>query len=227
MKQRILVSSGLLGLLLLAACATTDRASRNGAVELLDGKSLAGWKPVLADPNARPENTWSVRDGVLVCTGAPVGFIYKDRLFTNFQMVVEYRWPPGVKPGNSGIFSRINDTSRALPRCVEVQLMHGSAGDVLTLQGMGMESNQERFFEVKNHELAGDIRGVKKLLDAERPPGEWNRVEILAQGPLYTVTVNGQPVNKVSGIETRPGFVGLQSEGGQIEFRRATITPLP
>jgi hypothetical protein len=140
---------------------------------------------------------------------------------------VEYRWPAGAKPGNSGIFSRINDTRRSIPRCVEVQLMHGSAGDVLTLQGMSMRSAQERFFEVKKHELAGDICGVKKLQDAEKEPGQWNRVEILAQGPAYTVSINGQHVNQAMGVETRPGFIGLQSEGGEIHFRRATITPLP
>jgi hypothetical protein len=227
MTRRTFLFSGLMALPLLPACTSTHTASRSGEIDLFDGKSLVGWKSVSMDPQAKLEGTWSVRDGLLISTGAPFGFIYKPREFTNFRMVVEYRWPVGIKPGNSGIFSRINDTARALPRCVEVQLMHGSAGDVLTLQGMGMEQNQERFFEVKKHELAGDIRGVKKLQDAEKPPGEWNRVEILAQGPVYTVWINGQQLNKASGIETRPGFVGLQAEGGQIEFRRATITPLP
>jgi hypothetical protein len=225
--KHILSIAGLAAILLATGCATTDNGSQQRTIQLFDGKSLAGWKFVAADPQAKMESTFSVREGVLVCTGEPVGFIYKDRQFTNFRMVVEYRWTAGMKPGNSGVFSRITDTKTALPRCVEVQLMHGNAGDILTLQGMGFETNPERFFEVKKHELAGDIRGVRKIQNAEKAPGEWNRVEILAEGPVYTVWMNGQQINQAFGLETRPGFVGLQSEGGQIEFRLATITPLP
>ena len=146
--------------------------------------------------------------------------------FTNFRLVVEYRWPPGQKPGNSGILTRINGPVRALPRAAEVQLMHGNAGDVLGLQGMQVLDGQPRFFAVNAHEIAGDIRGVKKLVDAEQPPGEWNRVEVLAEGGSYTVWMNGQQINHAVGVEIRPGPIGLQSEGGEIHFRRATLTPL-
>jgi hypothetical protein len=213
-------------MLALSACSTTQSPRESRPLELFNGRNLKGWNHVLADPQARPEATWSVRDGVLICTGTPVGFLYSDREFTNFRMVAEYRWPPGAKPGNSGLFSRINEPMKSLPRCVEVQLMHGNAGDVLTLQGMTMAAGQERSFEVKNHELAGDIRGVKKTQDAENKAGEWNQVEILAQGGDYSVWMNGQKINAVSGIEIKTGPVGLQSEGGEVQFRRVTVTPL-
>ena len=165
-------------------------------------------------------------DRLLICTGEPLGVLQTERAFTNFRLVVEYRWPPGQKPGNSGILTRINGPVRALPRAAEVQLMHGNAGDVLGLQGMQVLDGQPRFFAVNAHEIAGDIRGVKKLVDAEKPPGEWNRVEVLAEGGSYTVWMNGQPINHAVGVEIRPGPIGLQSEGGEIHFRRATLTPL-
>jgi len=92
---------------------------------------------------------------------------------------------------------------------------------------MKLAADQPRYFFVKNHALAGDICGVQKLEDKENPPGQWNRVEILAQGPKYTVRVNGQKVNKAEGVDVVAGPVGLQSEGGEIHFRRATLTPLP
>jgi hypothetical protein len=79
---------------------------------------------------------------------------------------------------------------------------------------------------VKKHAVAGDIAGVHKLLDAEKPPGEWNRVELLAQGARYTVWVNGKLVNDVGGVELGAGPVGIQSEGGVIQFRRVTLTSL-
>jgi hypothetical protein len=220
------IFTGTLAVLLAAGCAT-GRQSNGSSIELFNGKSLAGWTFVSGNPQARAESTWRVEDGILMCTGDPIGFVQSDRQFANFRMVVEYRWAPEQKPGNSGIFSRINGAPRALPRCVEVQLQHGNAGDVLGLQGMGMAAGQDRFFEVKAHPLAGDIRGVKKTAAAEKKPGQWNRVEILAQGSSYTVWVNGQQVNSATGVEFVSGPVGLQSEGGEIHFRRATITPLP
>lgn len=196
-------------------------------MELFNGKDLTGWQHVLADASVARDKVWSVRDGILVCQGEPLGFLYSDREFTNFRLAVEYRWAPGAKPGNSGIFSRVNDFARALPRTVEVQLMHGNAGDVLTLQGMKLGADQPRYFHVAKHAVAGDIDGVKKTEDAEAAAGEWNRVEIQAQGGTYTVWVNGKQVNQATGVETLPGRIGLQSEGGEIHFRRVTITSLP
>jgi hypothetical protein len=153
--------------------------------------------------------------------------LHTKNAFKNFRCELEYRWAPGTTPGNSGILTRINGPSRALPRCAEVQLQHGNAGDVLGLQGMEVAAGQPRFFEVKAHKIAGDIAGVKKTADAEKPGGEWNRVEVLAEGGTYTVWVNGQQINQAAGVEVIAGPLGLQSEGGEIHFRNVTLTRLP
>lgn len=220
---------GLLLLLGLSACSTPkpEPSAAAGAVALFNGRNLDGWRHVLADPAVPRDQVWVVRDGAIDCRGEPLGYLCTTESFTHFRMVVEYRWQPGTKPGNSGIFSRINGADRALPRCVEVQLMHGSAGDVLGLQGMKIASDQARHFHIAKHELAGDIDGVKRLVGAEAEPGQWNRVEVLAEGGAYAVWMNGQLVNLVRGVETLAGPVGLQSEGGAIEFRRVAITALP
>jgi hypothetical protein len=216
---------------LVLATFTACNAPRPGAagrtVELFNGKSLTGWTHVLADPKLPREAVWYVRDGILICKGTPLGVLQTERAFTNFRLIVEYRWAPGTKPGNSGILTRINGPALALPRCTEVQLQHGNAGDVLGLQGMVVAAGQPRYFEILKHAVAGDVRGVKKVSDAERPAGEWNRVEVIARGDSYTVWVNGSEINQASGTEVRSGQIGLQSEGGEIHFRRATLTPLP
>jgi hypothetical protein len=152
--------------------------------------------------------------------------MYKGPEVTNFRLAVEYRWAPGTKPGNSGIFSRIKGQMKPIPQTVEVQLMHGSAGDTMGLQGRTVTAGQPRFFEIKNHAVAGDVAGVKKTVDMEKPAGEWNRVEILAQGSRYQVWINGTQVNDLTGVEVVPGFIGLQSEGGVIHFRNVNLTPL-
>ena len=215
--------SGLL-LLGVASCSTPGENKRS--IELFNGKDLAGWQYVLAEPQVKMSEVWSVQDAVLTCQGKPLGALCRGPAVTNFRLVVEYRWPPGSEPGNSGIFSRISEPLKAIPCAVEVQLKHGSAGDVLGLQGKSIAAGQPRFFEVKKHPVAGDIAGVSKMLDAENPPGQWNRVEILAQGARYQVWINGILVNDVGGVALVSGLVGVQSEGGVIQFRRITLTPL-
>jgi hypothetical protein len=212
--------------LILTACHTPHQPRANATIELFDGKSLDGWQYVLADPAVPREAVWSVREGLIVCKGQPLGVLHSSQAFKNFRFVLEYRWAPGQPPGNSGILTRINGPARALPRCAEVQLQHGNAGDVLGLQGLTVATDQPRLFEIKAHKVAGDIAGVRKLVDAEKPAGEWNRVELLAQGGRYTVWVNEQKVNEATGVEVVAGPLGLQSEGGEIHFRRATLTPL-
>ena len=212
--------------LLLTVTSCSSPAPRHAAIELFDGKTLSGWSYLLADPQVKMEQVWSVQDGILTCQGTPVGFIYKGPEVTDFRLIVEYRWPPGSEPGNSGIFSRISKPMKGIPPAIECQLKHGSAGDVLGLQGKKIAAGQPRFFSVSKHPLAGDIAGVAKTADAENPPGEWNRVEILAQGPRYSVSINGKVINTAKGVEVVPGPIGLQSEGGVIQFRQATLTIL-
>ena len=212
--------------LLVTVTSCSCPAPRHAAIELFDGKTLTGWSYVLADHQVKMEQVWSVQNGLLTCQGTPVGFIYTGPEVTDFRLVVEYRWPPGSKPGNSGIFSRIGRPLRAIPPAVEVQLKHGSAGDVLGLQGRKIAAAQPRFFSVPKHPLAGDIAGVAKTVDAENPPGEWNRVEIWAKGPRYSVKMNGKEINTAEGVEVVAGPIGLQSEGEVIQFRHATLTIL-
>jgi hypothetical protein len=214
--------------LTLTSCCNPQQSGRKAvALELFNGRNLDGWTHVLADPAVPREAVWSVKDGILICQGTPLGVLHTKQSFQNFRFTSEYRWAPGTKPGNSGILTRINGEPRALPRCAEVQLMNGSAGDVLGLQGLKVAAGQPRFFEIKAHQIAGDIAGVKKTAGAENPGGEWNRVEVLAEGGTYTVWVNGQQINQVTGVEVIAGPLGLQSEGGEIHFRTATLTPLP
>lgn len=196
-----------------------------GMSSLFNGVNLEGWKAVADDPAADPAAVWSVRDGMIVCRGEPLGYLQSQRSYTDFRMEVEYRWAPGGTPGNSGLFSRIDGTPRALPRCIEVQLMPGNAGDVLGLQGRRIAAEQPRHFHIAAHPVAGDIDGVRKVQPAEREAGVWNQVIIEAKGPTYVVWLNGIEVNRITGAEVLSGPVGLQSEGGEIHFRNVRVAP--
>lgn len=220
-----LLGAVVLGLAV-SSCSTPPRGGDASMIPLFNGTDLTGWTAVSDSPATPPTPVWTVRDGMIVCRGEPLGYLRSDRQFTDFRMEVEYRWAPGGTPGNSGLFSRIDGPPRALPRCVEVQLMPGNAGDVLGLQGRRIVAQQPRHFHVTAHAVAGDIDGVRKTQGTEKPAGEWNHVTILAQGSTYTVWLNGTEVNQVTGVEVLTGPVGLQSEGGEIHFRNPRLAPL-
>ena len=223
MKSTTLLRTFILaGSLLAGAGAAAEKPAQE--IALLNGKNLDGWSHVLADMNVKKEQVWTMRDGMLICTGTPIGVLYTEKSYTNFRLMVEYRWAPGAKPGNSGIMSRLQPDTGALPTTVEVQLAHGSAGDVMGLQGYPIAGGQDRWFE-KDSKVAGKISGVKKAVGAEKTPGEWNRVEIDARDGHYVVKINGQLVNDVKGVTVKAGRIGLQSEGGEVHFRNVMLTP--
>ncbi len=193
---------------------------------LFDGKSLSGWKYFTDKTDAKVEDTWSVKDGIIVCSGEPIGFIYTEKKYQDFEVSVEYRWAPGAKPGNSGVFLRVNGELKVLPRGIEHQLKAGSAGDLFGFQGMKLEGDAARFRLTPNHKLGGDLRALTKMAAGEKAPGEWNRVEIRLQGGNLQARVNGTLVNEAGGVEVIAGHVGLQSEGGEVHFRNVRLRTL-
>jgi len=197
------------------------------AVDLFDGESLAGWGCFLADANVKMDDVWSVRDGLLVCKGEPLGYLFTKQEYTNYRLIVEWRWAPGTEPGNSGVLLRIaGDPVSFLPKCVEAQLKSGDAGDVWAFYGASVQGDADRMHVIKDHELLGDFAGVGKIKASEKPPGEWNKYEITLTGGDLTLLVNGEKVNEATGLDVVPGKIGLQSEGGQIQFRTVKLIPM-
>lgn len=225
----------ILTVLLLAAgvvgCRTTPTAPQAsqspGPLTLFNGKDLHGWQAYLAQHHLTKESVWSVQDGILICRGEPMGYLYTTQDFTDFKLVVEWRWAPGKQPGNSGILMRINGEPRPLPRCLECQLKSGRAGDLYAFHGMRLGGDPDRLRQIPNHELGGNLTGIPRVGDPEKPVGEWNRAEITVQGGRIQIVINGQKVNEGVDAEVVAGPIALQSEGGEIHFRRVEILPLP
>jgi hypothetical protein len=195
-------------------------------VSLFNGKNLGGWMHYLDQHGVMKKDVWSVRDGILVCKGEPLGYLYTQDLFTNFKLVVEWRWAPGKEAGNSGVLLRINGEPRPLPRCYEAQLRSGNAGALYGFHGMPMDGDADRKIDREGRPFTGPMKGVNKIKGAENPVGEWNRYEILFNGPDIEVTINGETVNAGTDCEVIAGPIGLQSEGGEIHFRKVELTEL-
>ena len=148
-------------------------------VRLFNGKDLSGWSHFLVDSKVPATDVWSVQDGVLVCKGEPLGYLYTNAEYTSFKLIVEWRWAPGAaarlgKAPNSGVLMRVNGEPKpkGVPRTYEAQLQAGNAGDLYGFWGMPLEGAADRRREAKGHELLGDMVGFKKTDAAEKPEGE-------------------------------------------------------
>jgi hypothetical protein len=120
----------------------------------------------------------------------------------------------------------VNGEPKPIPRSIEAQLRAGDAGDLYGFWGMSLEGDPARRRERKGDAALGDMVGFSKAEAAERPEGEWNTYEITLDGPSVVVLVNGKKVNEAKGATVLPGRIALQSEGGEIHFRRVELTPI-
>ena len=192
-------------------------------------RDLAKWDFHVVEEGVKIGDVFSFTDdGVLNCTGKPFGYLATRSIYKNYKVSLEYVWPEGVEPTNSGVFLRINAQPKEsfLPRGFEAQLMHGNAGDLWGFHGMRIDGPKDRHTDNPNHELAGAITGVKRIESAEKQPGQWNLMEILVVDSLVVISLNGKIVNWTNEADTTPGKIGLQSEGGPIKFRNFILTEL-
>jgi hypothetical protein len=187
-------------------------------VALFNGRDLRGWTFDIIDPDVRPDALWSVVDGVLVCKGRPPGVMRTTTEYADYELVVEWRWPPGQKPGNSGVLVHASIAREMFiwPKSLEVQLRDGDAGDFWMI-GVSVT--------VEDREPVGRLL-KKQGTPAEKPAGEWNTAVIRCENDTITVHVNGTLMNHGTALTATRGAVCLQSEGGEIHFRKVELSPL-
>lgn len=183
------------------------------------------WDCYLDDPAVHLEDVWSVEDGVLICKGVPLGYLYTKRDYRDFVLKLDWRWPPGKKPGNGGVLIRMTGQHKIWPKSLEAQLNAGDAGDFWGLDGYNLSGPPERM-RTTEHEQFGKLTNLKKTENLENPPGEWNSYEIIAEGDTVTLIINGRQVNKATGCDLNPGPICLTCEGDEIHFRDVEITPI-
>lgn len=219
-----MLMAGWLAAGLLAATAdemvvTTVPVRPAAKVALFNGRDFAGWTQVVrAEPGCRPDQTWTVADGVIRCTGKPFGYLMTQQSYADFKLRVEYRWYAAAEQMNSGVFVlKTGPDTFFLPKAIEAQLKQDNAGDFVLLSQAtlnGLENPKNRRVE-------------KQAPSSEKPQGEWNSVEIVVKGNTVAVTVNGVLQNEGRDAYADAGQICLQSEGGPVEFRNITIEPLP
>jgi hypothetical protein len=226
-----LLSSTLFTLL---ALATPLLAEKRESTPLFNGKDLKGWHSDVpaADKDPKIAPSFTVRDGLLVSLGKPLGHLITDAKHENFRLELEYRFVK--KPGNCGVLIHAS-TPRALydmfPASIEVQMHHTNAGDFWciaeNIEVENMEKRRPRGKDQKWGGTKGDSRRILNLTDdSEKPVGEWNKMVIEAKGNEIKVWVNDDFVNHGTNCTASKGQIALQAEGVEVEFKGLLLTPL-
>jgi hypothetical protein len=197
-------------------------------VDLFNGKDLTGWVNVNT-----AEDTWKPRDGILVCSGRPIGVMRSQKQYENFILHIE--WMHMEAGGNSGVFVWSNaqpDPTDRLPNGVEVQMLE------LAWPSLNKENGVTPPVAYVHGELFG-VGGVKTTPDNPRGErsksienrckgkGEWNTYDVVAVDGTIKLAVNGKFVNGIMRSTQKKGYLCLESEGGEIHFRNIRIMELP
>lgn len=188
------------------------------AEQLFNGRDLDGWEHV-------GPGSFSVEDGLLTAHGGMGLLWYTRRTVGDAVLRVVYR--VGREEDNSGVFIRIAgpppDPWFAVHHGYEVQIL--ATGD--------------------DWHATGCIYSMTPAAARpQRPPGEWNEMEITLRGEQITVVLNGVQVTELApGQEVPPrakeyepergprpthGYVGLQNhdEPSAVQFREVSVQPL-
>lgn len=201
---------------------------------LFNGKDLTGWTADVpaADKNANLAPSFIVRDSNLVSLGDPRGHLVTTQVYSEYKLVVEYRFPK--KGGNCGVLVHVSKPrvlGGMFPQSIEVQMMHQNAGDFWcigeNIEVPDMEKRRPHKEGQKYGGGGGDARRILNLTDgSEKPLGEWNTMEIECTGGEVKVHVNGALVNHGNHCTATSGKIALQAEGSEVEFRKVELTPL-
>ena len=188
---------------------------------LFNGKNLDGWVKVNTAPS-----TWTVKDGMIICSGKPTGEMRTKRMYQNFIMEVEWRHMKAR--GNAGIFVWADDiTARGQPfhRGVEVQVLENSYGNT---RGYTTHGDIFPIHGAKMTPING--RGGSRAFPTEnrsKPTPEWNHYRITCNDGTISLAVNGKVVTNGKNASPRKGYICLESEGGIVHYRNLKIRELP
>lgn len=192
------------------ACAAGDWTP------LFNGKDLSGWEAV-GDPSI-----WSVKDGVIRCSGKSHGWLSTKAQYDNFELQLEFKIPPG---GNSGVFLRSPRSGDPSHSGMEIQILDDHAP---------IHKN------ILPYQHSGSLYGIQPAnprLNGQ--PGTWQRYHIVCNGRHVRVTQNGTRIVDVNldaktdippeftGYKRSTGYIGLQDHSTEVEFRNIRLRKVP
>lgn len=206
---------------ILALSCTVTSVLAQDFEPLFNGKDLSGW--VLVNT---PPDTWKIDDGMLICSGRPIGEIRTEKMYQNFELEVE--WRHMVPKGNAGIFVWADDiTAPGVPfhRSIEVQVLENAYGNT---QGYSTHGDIFPIHGATMTPIHG--RGGSRAFPTEersKPSPEWNHYRIVCQSGNISLSVNGKEVTRGTKASPSKGYICIESEGGIVHYRNMKIKVLP
>jgi hypothetical protein len=198
------------------AAGLSKEEAKEGFVSLFDGKTLDGWQGAVKGH--------AVENGVLVCKKHGGGDLFTKEEYADFIFRFQYKLEPG---GNNGVAVRAPLKGTPAYTGMEIQLLDDSATDWKDLEPV---------------QFNGSIYGaVAAKRGHDKPPGQWNDMEIMAKGPNIKVTLNGTVIvdadvsklgpkeihgGKLMGLRNEKGHLGFCGHGHRVEFRNIRIKEL-
>lgn len=229
MKHWVVAAAVTVGMLwLVAGIVPAQDIPAPHLVDLFNGKDLSGWVNVNTDPD-----TWSVRDGLLICKGTPIGVMRSEKQYENFVLHIE--WRHMQDGGNSGVFvwsGAVPGERNRLPDGVEVQMLDPNWLKLRHEEGRSPSPGyiSGELFGVGGVNVVPDYPRGERSSSIEmrcNPRGEWNTYDVVAVGGVIKLAINGKFVNGISGSTQRKGYLCLESEGSEIHFRNIKLMELP
>ena len=203
----------------------TDKERDDGWQLLFDGKTTTGWISIKSEPLAVSH----VQDGSLNPHPCNYMLVYEKPL-TNYVLGMDFKISPKC---NSGIFIR---TSSLTPR----------PGRDVGFNGIEIAVDDTK--TAGFHDTGAIYDLVQPRVNAMKPAGEWNHIQITSNDNLIEVEVNGQVVSKMNLDEwptankrsdgsahkfdvaykdhPRKGFIGLQDHGSDCWYRNIKLKPI-
>ena len=228
------------------ACVPAGQAEPSASAKAWINATELGWRALeekdFANVNCKPDTfTWT--NGMIHCTGQPVGVLRSQTIFTNFEMVAQ--WRHLSKGGNSGFYVWATPESIAglekginapFPRGIEVQVLdHGYT------EQYEKESKQKATWFTTD----GDVFPVGGSKMTPFPPtspdgsrsyprkklskgfGEWNQYYVRCINGEVRLWVNGEEVSGGNHCQPASGYVCIESEGAPIDFKEIKVRELP
>ena len=149
----------------------------------------------------------------------PNGWVFKDGILFN------------EKPGNNLITKQKFDDFKLT---AEFRYPEGSNGGIYLRGRYEMQIEDNYGNEPESHEIGGIYGFLTPSINASKPAGEWQSVEVTLVGRMVTVVLNGERVidrqtipgatgGALDNDEHLPGPIMLQGDHGPIEFRKLEI----
>ena len=188
-----------------------------GFSPLFDGRSLAGWTRV-----GGKAGNWFAEGDQLATRGDGKDWLGTNRAHGDFVLRLEYQVGPA---GNSGVLIRAPRKGDPSFEGIEIQIL---------------DDDDPAYHALNPDQYSGSIYGVVAARrGATRPAGQWNAMEIRAEGPKISVELNGTrvvdadlsriapiPPRHAAGVRRTSGLIGFQSHGDPARFRNITIRDL-